>query len=180
MIICYIDGACTYNPHGSMGWGGYVKDQYGTTLYSFSESCEPREGNSNNVAEYLALEVFLEWASRQSFTKYIIYSDSNMLVLQMTAFFLGKKTKNYNGFYADIAYRCRDLLRNMNDIDFTFKWIPREQNSEADELSKKTLKFPTKKAQSLFGLSKIAEFTSNFKLTTPGLPFYHGYVSDNF
>jgi ribonuclease HI len=42
------------------------------------------------------------------------------------------------GFYLPIALKCKDLLKQFPNI--AGEWIPREQNSLADELSKTELK----------------------------------------
>ena len=59
MIKGYFDGACEpINPYGNMGIGAILlKDN--ETIFSHSEFVPASKSNSNNVAEYMALEKIL-------------------------------------------------------------------------------------------------------------------------
>jgi hypothetical protein len=48
-----------------------------------------------------------------------------------------KKCQIRGGHYAQIAFRCRELLKRFPRI--RGEWIPREENTLADELSKSQL-----------------------------------------
>lgn len=85
---------------------------------------------TNNVAEYAALiEALLFLKSAGLDESIVVKSDSKLLVNQM----LGKwKTKK--GQYLENYGRAKQLAGQMKSINF--KWIPREENEEADRLSR--------------------------------------------
>jgi len=65
----------------------------------------------------------------------VIYSDSQLLVNQMEGRW-GIK----DGLYIPYFVNCRDIIREYRLLPrLVFKWIPREQNTEADRLSKLAL-----------------------------------------
>ena len=95
---------------------------------------------SNNVGEYSALFAFLKWFIKlQSETSdlelrssAIIHSDSQLLINQMDG-----KWKIKSGLYVPYYINCCDIIREYNlRVRLFYKWIPREENVEADRLSK--------------------------------------------
>lgn len=86
---------------------------------------------SNNVAEYAALCEALEFLLKSHREAKVIEvrSDSALVVNQMS-----EKWKFRRGLYAEKyreAKRLRDRFTNLS-----FRWIPREDNEEADLLSR--------------------------------------------
>lgn len=138
MITCYFDGACEpKNPGGNMGIGAYIMVDK-ERVYEYSNHIPASRDNSNNVAEYLALEKVLEFLQTNSFRDEVIFikGDSNLVVQQMAGNWRIKQ-----GRYKETALRCQRLaieIRTRHKL--IFKWIPREENKEADLLSKNTLK----------------------------------------
>lgn len=136
-IKCFFDGACEpANPNGNMGIGAYAI-QNGQRIWEFSDAIKLGErgykSTSNNVAEYLALKACLEWCIENQHTSRVkIFGDSKLVIKQMSKIWVIR-----GGVYKPIAETCLKLLNHFEDIKF--HWIPREQNSEADILSKKTL-----------------------------------------
>lgn len=132
---CFIDGACgPFNPGGYMGWGWHIKT---SAPVSFSDACGQHVANSNNVAEYLALNSLLEYLlANPGYTKFhiLIKSDSQLLVKQMTG-----KWRIKNGLYAKEARKAAILASNFGNHKISFQWIPREENQLADDLSKAKL-----------------------------------------
>jgi ribonuclease H / adenosylcobalamin/alpha-ribazole phosphatase len=132
--VCYFDGCCEpINPGGTMGLGIYIIE--GFNEYKDSEVIQAKEENTNNVAEYLALIKLLKILKNKNGCKIEIYGDSKLVVMQM----LGK-WKIKKGSYKEQAIISKDLYNNLklnNDLDII--WIPREDNTIADELSKKHL-----------------------------------------
>lgn len=126
---CYIDGSCEpVNPGGRMGMGVYIED---LDIY-LKDSIEPSYDNTNNVAEYLALRLLLNYLLDNNIEGPIhIYADSQLLVHQMN-----KKWRIKSGSYVNTAKQCKDLLKHFK---YKITWIPREENVIADELSKGTL-----------------------------------------
>ena len=58
-----------------------------------------------------------------------IYGDSMLVINQMTG-----KWKIKSGYYVDYATECKKFLKLFTNINL--KWIPREENTYADNLSK--------------------------------------------
>lgn len=85
---------------------------------------------TNNYAEYTALvEALRRLKELRSLDSVIIRSDSQLLVGQMAK---GWEVKG--GGYVGKLKEAKDLLSEFASI--TFEWVPREQNREADLLSR--------------------------------------------
>ena len=136
----WIDGACEpVNPGGTASYGVLVKYK-GKIL--FSESKVVGNGNriSNNVGEYSGLIAFLNWyvtegihIDRELTKRPVIYSDSRMLIEQMSSAWRAKR-----GLYLPYYRRAKALIQR-NNLNLSYWWVPREQNEEADKLSKDAL-----------------------------------------
>lgn len=119
-----------HNPGGNIGMGAVIfKD--GVQIDSYSDFKKADWGNSNNVAEYRA---FMWLMVRLTHMAYFsmpikIFGDSKLVICQMSGAW-----KIKNGRYVETALRCREMIRVFKNIQL--EWIPREQNSYADELSK--------------------------------------------
>lgn len=138
-IVGYFDGACEpKNPGGNMGIGACLKIA-GVEVFSHSSFVKAKKDNSNNVAEYMAFETLLDWLQSNDVqqTKIHICGDSKLVIEQMQGHWQIKF-----GFYVPYALRCKEKmkgLRENNKLSFVLQWIPRTQNSYADELSKSEL-----------------------------------------
>jgi len=134
----WIDGACEpINPGGTASYGVVVKHR-GKVLFSECKVIGEGPAMSNNVAEYSGLIAFLEWyiplkARFNTKQRPVIYSDSRLLIKQMS-----KEWRARKGLYLPYYNRARNLIR-QNNLDLSFWWVPREQNEEADTLSKEAL-----------------------------------------
>jgi len=85
---------------------------------------------TNNYAEYTALvEVLKRLKELKTEGEVVIRSDSQLLVGQMS-----KKWEAKGGGYLGKLKEARDLLKEFGSV--MFEWIPREQNEEADLLSR--------------------------------------------
>lgn len=131
----FIDGACEpINPGGTGSIGIVVK--YQGKLLKGKKVIGAGPQISNNVAEYSALLSFLEWyVNNKHLEKVAIKSDSKLVVNQMSGLW-----RVNDGLYFPVYQRCKnlmDLYQLKNRI--SFEWIPREQNAEADRLSKEAL-----------------------------------------
>ena len=87
---------------------------------------------SCNVAEYQGLITGLQWLlqNKKENEQIFVFGDSKMVINQMFGYWRIK-----NGLYKEKGLQCQDLLTQFSDIHGY--WIPREQNDEADCLSKK-------------------------------------------
>lgn len=135
----YFDGSCRpFNPGGVMGIGGYITDENGEWVFSFSEWFEARKENSTNKAEVIACYKALSFL----YDKYKdnlhnidikIYGDSKLVCSKMN-----KKNQIFSGLYSKQAEDLYFLSKNsFRKVEFI--WIPREENTMADELSKQSL-----------------------------------------
>jgi ribonuclease HI len=128
LIEIFIDGSCRPINPGGIATYGYVFR--GDRTEKRSGFVGKGKEMSNNVAEYVALgEVlkFLEQIGAQE-KDIIIYSDSNLLTNQMS-----NKWKARKGLYIPYWQVAKRLSIKFSKL--VFKWIPREQNTEADQLA---------------------------------------------
>ena len=122
-LVIYTDGACLGNP-GPMGIGIVVQAD-GKIIRKESI---PLERGTNNEAELTAMAVALERAVQLKESNITLKSDSEWAV------------KMANGEYNLKQERLRPLLdrvqKAMVKAQASVNWIPREENSQADYLSK--------------------------------------------
>jgi len=137
-ILAHCDGSITGGHWGKKGntdlphaWSGWwASDESGEILGWKSLDIGEGEEMSGNIAEYMAVRSALSWiANRFPMAEVEVYSDSQLIVHQL-----------------DGSYRCLDpLLVELRDAvltvatafpKVTYHWIRREQNKEADVLSK--------------------------------------------
>jgi ribonuclease HI len=133
LIEVYIDGLCQpVNPGGIACYAFIVKSN-GTTIYSdYGVVGRPFSVDStNNVAEYTALAKALEWLITNSLflDKVEIKSDSQLLVNQL----MGKYKAKANRIVP--LYQKAVFLKSKFP-NVQIKWIPREENREADLLTR--------------------------------------------
>lgn len=137
MIEIWFDGACEpKNPGGHIGFGAVIRDDKDNLDHVIAGYMGMSEENSNNVAEYQALIAALKWLRAENLHReeIICYGDSQLVINQMFGSWGVKQ-----GLYVPYAHSCARILQP----DFpriSGKWIPREQNIEADDLSKLELK----------------------------------------
>ena len=131
VIEVFVDGLCEpVNPRGVATFGFVVyKDD---AKIKVSSGVVDSSNSSNNVAEYSALIQVLKFLVDNGFTeeRVVVKSDSQLLVFQL------------NGYYSVNAYRIIPLFRQASNLlkhfrKIKMKWIPREENVEADALSRK-------------------------------------------
>jgi len=138
LIRAFFDGCVEpINPGGTGSYGVCI-------LRGDEKICEasklfiPERGKerevSNNMVEYAAFKFVLEWLISHGLNGQCIEvrGDSMLVIEQMWGQWRIKQ-----GFYVSIAKECRELLKQFPNI--SGKWIPREENSMADKLSKAEL-----------------------------------------
>lgn len=143
-LICFFDGSIgPSNPGGNMGWGAYISKYNFETdkedeLYFDCGGEKAATENTNNVAEYKALELVLDFLLTQPPSEIFIQGDSMLVIKQMTG-----RWRIKEGAYVETAKVCKEKLGQIQklhlfkDVRFNpnIKWIPREENLFADELS---------------------------------------------
>lgn len=119
----YIDGAAKGNP-GPAGVG-IVLYQGVEKVNSISKFIGH---TTNNAAEYQALIFAMKDLLRKDAKKLRVFSDSQLLVHQVNGLYK-IKSANLKPLFEEIEY-----LKNKFEI-FEIKYIPRENNREADKLA---------------------------------------------
>jgi len=133
-IEVYFDGACEPVNPGGIATFGFVIYKDGEMLKSEKGlACEPFSSYaSNNVAEYTAmlkaLEFMVEDGLCDEHAHITVKGDSQLTIRQM------------NGMYAVRALRIIPLFKRAKKLtkkikNIQFVWVPREQNTIADDLS---------------------------------------------
>lgn len=123
----FIDGASSGNP-GDAGIGIIIyKDK--EAVVSESKYIGKQ---TNNFAEYTALIVLLEMVEKHGIKKIKVFSDSELVVKQMSG-----EYKIKNEVLRELAHKAQSYQKK---IKFTLEHIRREGNGEADELAKSASK----------------------------------------
>jgi ribonuclease HI len=137
VIIGYFDGACEpRNPGGAMGFGALLTEN-GEVIWQNSGMAPAAKTNSNNVAEYAALIMLLDHLIAEGMTarEIEVCGDSQLVIKQMMG--IWRISQNSNGLYVPMGRKALALRPKFSRL--RFKWIPREQNTLADDLSKQEL-----------------------------------------
>src|SRR5205085_2832370 len=87
---------------------------------------------TNNIAEYTALVRALEHAARLGARRLLVYSDSELLVKQMSGEYR-VKNDSLRALFEDAKLLCRDFDQ------VTIRHVPRAQNADADRLCNEAL-----------------------------------------
>jgi len=131
-LIIFTDGAALGNP-GPMGIGVVIYHH----RKKIKELSEYIGEGTNNIAEYTAVIRALEFAKKEGEKEVHIKSDSQLIVRQM------------NGEYRVKDAKLKPLKRKIDSLvegmQVRFDHIPREQNEEADILSKEAAEKEKKK-----------------------------------
>ena len=126
--IIYVDGAARGNP-GPAAIGAIIRDEQGRLIARISR----RIGmTTNNQAEYRAVIAALEKAISLGARHVEVRSDSELVVRQITGKYRVKKIT-----LKPLFQRVKQLQNSLEG--FTITHIPREQNTEADELANRAL-----------------------------------------
>lgn len=132
MIVVNCDGLCEpINPGGTACYGWVVYKGQEKLGEGYGVVCSGPHA-TNNVAEYTAIIKALEWLLANGFSNEDIElrSDSQLCIYQL------------RGTYSVNSPRLVPLYRKMKKLaanfkKLSFRWVPREENKEADALSRK-------------------------------------------
>lgn len=121
-LVAYVDGGS----HGSPGPSGIgvVIEQPGAEKVRIAKAIGRQD---NNVAEYVALLEALQHAVSVNARTLHVYSDSQIVVRQMTGQYACRSPRLYS-----LNWTCRKLARSL---EFSIAHISRDQNHEANELA---------------------------------------------
>ena len=128
----YFDGATVPNP-GRRGIGGLLLGPNGQRI----EISRDIGYGTNNEAEFNAAIAVLEAAVEASVTSLIVHGDSKLVIMQT----LGEWAIRAKEL-VPLCKRAQALMRQIGDVQL--KWVPREENSEADVLSKRAIGYEEK------------------------------------
>src|SRR5882762_1562596 len=117
-LVAYVDGGCLGNP-GPSGVGVVINGCASGTV----RIAKWIGRQDNNVAEYVALLEALQYAVVRKAQKLHVYSDSQVVVRQMTGEYICRSPRLYS-----LHWTCRKLARYLT---FSISHVPRESNSEA-------------------------------------------------
>ncbi len=133
MILLHFDGLCMPKNPGGVATFGYVIYSDGKRLKEgcgFVGAGMLGDDVSNNVAEYRALIEGLEYLLSIGYDGEIeVRGDSQLVINQLS----GKYAVRARRLVA-LHKKATDLLRRFKKA--TLKWVPREENAEADRLSR--------------------------------------------
>jgi ribonuclease HI len=129
MITVFFDGLCyPKNPCGVAAYG-YLAYHDGQMIHRGFRAVGEGKGMTNNVAEYEGLMAAAQWLKDMGIDeKIVIKGDSQLVIKQMKGEFRisSATSKRY-------VPQIKQLLQGM---DVSFVWVPREENEEADKLSR--------------------------------------------
>ena len=121
-LVAYVDGGSLGNP-GPSGIGVVLDGWQGQKI----RIAKWIGRQDNNVAEYVALLEALQCALTLKARKLHVYSDSQVVVRQMTGQYACRSPRLYS-----LNWICRKLARSF---EFTISHVRREHNTEANHLA---------------------------------------------
>lgn len=131
MIKIFFDGLCEpVNPRGIATYAYVIYDENDKILgEGFGLAAEPYSSSStNNVAEYAGLICGLKNGLAYS-KQAIVFGDSALIIKQM------KKEYRVRSRKLLPYHECAEALSKMYE-KINFFWVPREENSRADQLTR--------------------------------------------
>ena len=127
-LVAHIDGGARGNP-GPAGYGAVIEDEVGRPVVELSDYLGKQ---TNNYAEYSALLAALSYATRHGFKALKVYSDSELMVKQITG-----QYKVTNPSLKELYAKSIKLIEDLEA--FEINHVPREQNREADWLANRAM-----------------------------------------
>jgi ribonuclease HI len=129
------DGSCTVNPGGVMAYGWHIDTSDGR-LAQHHDQIDGYEAQERtcNTAEFVAVMSGLSWLAAYKQAKFSLLKvvGDSQLAIQI----LDGKWKAKKPHLRELLAKCRVRLATVGADRVEFVWVPREQNREADRLSK--------------------------------------------
>jgi ribonuclease HI len=126
-LVAYVDGGCLGNP-GPSGIGVVISGCASGPV----RIAKWIGHQDNNVAEYAALMEALQYAVSRKAQKLHVFSDSEVVVRQMTGEYTCRSARLYS-----LHWTCRKLARSLT---FSISHVRREENAEANGLAQAALR----------------------------------------
>jgi ribonuclease HI len=132
-LVAHIDGGARGNP-GPAGYGAVIEDEMGRPVVELSDFLGKQ---TNNYAEYSGLLAALTYATRHGFKALKVYSDSELMVKQITG-----QYKVSNPALKELHAKAIKLIEDLEA--FEINHVLREKNREADWLANHAMDLGTK------------------------------------
>jgi ribonuclease HI len=127
-LVAHIDGGARGNP-GPAGYGVVIEDEMGRPVVELSNFLGKQ---TNNYAEYSGLLAAITYATRYGFKALKVYSDSELMVKQITG-----EYKVNNPALKELYGKA---IRMIEDLEaFEINHVLREKNREADWLANRAM-----------------------------------------
>lgn len=126
-LVAYVDGGSLGNP-GPSGIGVVISGCADGPV----RIAKWIGHHDNNVAEYAALMEALQYAVSRKAETLHVYSDSEVVVRQMTGEYVCRSPRLYS-----LHWTCQKLARSLK---FSISHVPRESNAEANGLAQSALR----------------------------------------
>lgn len=126
-LAIYTDGAARNNP-GEAGAGIFILQDN----QPIERIARYLGKTTNNIAEYTAAIIGLEFAVKQGASRVNLFADSELLVKQLNGQY---KVKNEG--LKPLYGKAKELIAKIGSV--TVQYIPREKNKEADALANKAI-----------------------------------------
>ena len=134
IVRIQFDGACQPPKGGGVATYGFVVEGGGFHHRDKGLAVPPWSPHAtNNVAEYVGAIRALEWLLDRAFRGIVlVVGDSQLVIRQMRGEYevRAEHLRAYHTQLAQLAGRFENVR---------FEWVPREENTEADALSKEAL-----------------------------------------
>lgn len=129
MITVYFDGLCyPRNPCGVAAYG-YLIYRDGEPIHKGFGAVGEGKGMTNNVAEYEGLKAAVQWLKDNGIKeKIVIKGDSQLVIKQMKGEWQVNSATSKK--YVPV------IKKLMEGMDVSLLWVAREENEEADKLSR--------------------------------------------
>src|SRR5579859_1434941 len=128
LVTVSIDGGARGNP-GPAGYGAVFKDAAGKKIAELSRYLGIQ---TNNYAEYSGLIAALEFAVSHNHKALKVFSDSELLVRQITGVYKVRSPE-----LRELYDKARALIRKLES--FRIEHVRREFNREADQLANRAM-----------------------------------------
>jgi len=141
MIEIYFDGACEpINPGGTASYGWLIKKDR-KIIAKDAKILGAGKGMTNNIAEYAGLIAAIKTIPNLKIKDKIRICGDSDLVCNMISKKWGWKKKKWSPHkrFPHLKVLLDEALNLLENYDYEVKWLSREQNQEADALSKKVL-----------------------------------------
>lgn len=129
MITIHFDGLCYPKNPGGVAAYGYLAHRDGKLIHQGFRAVGEGKGMTNNVAEYEGLMAAAQWiADEEIDEKVVIKGDSELVIKQMNG--------QYRVNSATSKKYVPEIKKLLQGKDVSLVWVPREENEEADKLSR--------------------------------------------